>query len=163
MERGPLALFGALVAVGLGPAMWLGAQFGESTVTPERPPAVTVKQNEVLSPQGGTGAGDDVPADPLPVLGTTTAPDPVPQRARPERSRPAATSPAPGPSTSETTAAPTSPSSSPAPEETEEPSFPPTESTTEPAPDPTDDSPSVEPGPSDPTVTDPAVIAGSEL
>ena len=61
MERGPMALFGAIVAIGLGPAMWLGVQFGEVTLSPDRPPAVTPVQNEV-APRGGSGAGD-APAD----------------------------------------------------------------------------------------------------
>ena len=57
MERGPMALFGAIVAIGLGPAMWLGVQFGEVTLSPDRPPAVTSVQNDV-APRGGSGAGD---------------------------------------------------------------------------------------------------------
>jgi len=62
MERGPLALFGAIIAVGLGPAMWLGAQFGNVAVTPDRPPAVTVQQDS----RGGVGAAaPDDPADTL--------------------------------------------------------------------------------------------------
>ena len=52
MERGPLALFGAIIAVGLGPAMWLGAQFGNVAGTPGQPPAVTVQQDS----RGGVGA-----------------------------------------------------------------------------------------------------------
>jgi hypothetical protein len=54
MNRGPMALFGAIVAVGLGPALWLGAQFGVSDVSPTRPPAATIDQ--VQAPTGG-GAG----------------------------------------------------------------------------------------------------------
>jgi hypothetical protein len=53
MERGPLALFGAIIAVGLGPAMWLGAQFGHVAGAPSNPPAVTVQQDQS---RGGVGA-----------------------------------------------------------------------------------------------------------
>ena len=59
MERGPLALFGAIVAVGLGPAMWLGAQFGQVTGVPSTPPAVTVQQD-----QGRGGVGAAAPDEP---------------------------------------------------------------------------------------------------
>ena len=37
--------------------MWLGTQFGQVTVSPDRPPAVTSVQN-VEAPRGGSGAGD---------------------------------------------------------------------------------------------------------
>jgi hypothetical protein len=68
MERGPLALFGAIVAVGLGPALWLGAQFGSVDLTPKAPAAVTVVQNPEVEP-GGVGAAD---ADPVVELDTPT-------------------------------------------------------------------------------------------
>src|SRR4051794_11157788 len=58
MERGPMALFGAIVAIGLGPAMWLGAQFGQAMLSPDRPPAVTTVQQDTVAPRGGSGAGD---------------------------------------------------------------------------------------------------------
>ena len=61
MERGPVALFGAIVAVGLGPALWLGAQFGSATVLPERPPAV-VEANQDKKAPGGAGAAPEEPA-----------------------------------------------------------------------------------------------------
>jgi hypothetical protein len=57
MERGPLALFGAIVAVGLGPALWLGAQFGSATATPERAPAIEANQDQKAP--GGAGAAPD--------------------------------------------------------------------------------------------------------
>jgi hypothetical protein len=60
MERGPVALFGTIVALGLGPAMWLGAQFGATDITPVRPPAITVDQ--VPAP-GGVGAGAEPAED----------------------------------------------------------------------------------------------------
>jgi len=65
MERGPMALFGAIVAVGLGPAMWLGAQFGSAIETPNRPPAVTSEQNpqqQNLDNGGGAGSAPEEPA-----------------------------------------------------------------------------------------------------
>lgn len=59
MERGPLALFGAIVAVGLGPALWLGVQFGSVEQKPvnNRPEVIqqTPGGTELL---GGTGAGE---------------------------------------------------------------------------------------------------------
>lgn len=72
MERGPLALFGAIVAVGLGPAMWLGAQFGHVSGIPQAPPAVTVQQNEqrVQEPVSKGGVGAAAPENPTEVLQT---------------------------------------------------------------------------------------------
>src|SRR4051794_20370842 len=60
MERGPMALFGAIVAVGLGPALWLGAQFGRLDAPPPVPPA-SVSEQHPGSDQllGGSGAGDN--------------------------------------------------------------------------------------------------------
>lgn len=55
-----MALFGAIVAVGLGPALWLGAQFGKFDTDPSRPPAAVSDQhsgNDQLL--GGSGAGDN--------------------------------------------------------------------------------------------------------
>ena len=59
MERGPVALFGAIVAVGLGPALWLGAQFGRFDVAPAGTP-VPVSHTHAATSQlegGGSGAG----------------------------------------------------------------------------------------------------------
>ena len=59
MDRGPLALFGAIVAVGLGPAMWLGAQFGRIDVAPLQPPAYVGEQrSQSAQVVGGSGAQD---------------------------------------------------------------------------------------------------------
>jgi hypothetical protein len=54
-----MALFGAIVAVGLGPAMWLGAQFGNAIETPVKPAAVTSEHSPAARPadKGGEGAG----------------------------------------------------------------------------------------------------------
>lgn len=57
MERGPMALFGALVAVGLGPSLWLGAQVGEILSVPTAPPAVTVERDNTAGE--GAAAKDD--------------------------------------------------------------------------------------------------------
>src|SRR5687767_419440 len=99
MERGPMALFGAIVAIGLGPAMWLGVQFGQVTLSPERPPAVTTVQNEVEAPRGGSGAGD-APTG-AEAIRTEPKADTEPLT-RTKNARPATTkSPAPSPSESE--------------------------------------------------------------
>jgi hypothetical protein len=57
MERGPMALFGAIVAVGLGPAMWLGAQFGGAIDLPDSPPAVTSERGPQTTQDKGGEAG----------------------------------------------------------------------------------------------------------
>jgi hypothetical protein len=53
-----MALFGALVAVGLGPSMWLGAQFGQARVVTEPPPITVVERSGNAEP-GGRGAAED--------------------------------------------------------------------------------------------------------
>ncbi|SDT68840.1 hypothetical protein [Actinoplanes derwentensis] len=59
MERGPLALFGAIVAVGVGPALWLGAQLGVADLGPgQRPAPVDEQFPGVDMDFGGAGAGD---------------------------------------------------------------------------------------------------------
>ncbi|MDT5040070.1 MAG: hypothetical protein QOE51_1055 [Actinoplanes sp.] len=63
MERGPLALFGAIIAVGLGPAMWLGVQFGHVAGPTSPPPAAVIVQQK-----GGEGAA--APDDPGQVITT---------------------------------------------------------------------------------------------
>ncbi|BCJ51742.1 hypothetical protein Asp14428_32170 [Actinoplanes sp. NBRC 14428] len=140
-----MTLFGAIVAVGLGPAMWLGAQFGDVTLTPQRPPAVTVQQNEPVQPRGGTGAGDG-PADQTRIIRSEPKAVTEPLRTRP-RPAPTSSSPSPDPSPSEepTSTEPTE-STPPADEESEEPSTPPTESTTEPT------TPSAEDGDDEPSL-----------
>ena len=76
MERGPLALFGAIVAVGLGPALWLGAQFGNLDLTPTTPPGLTSVTNQEPVP-GGVGAADPDTADLAPDPTRVSAPYPV--------------------------------------------------------------------------------------
>jgi hypothetical protein len=65
MERGPLALFGAIVAVGLGPALWLGAQFGRFDVAPPRPPVPVdrTQDNTTTQLMGGAGGGENDTGD----------------------------------------------------------------------------------------------------
>ena len=122
MERGPMALFGAIIALGLGPAMWVGAQFGASDV-PVRPPAITVDQ--VPAP-GGVGAGAepegdiatdvvetdvDVEADTpqRPVESTTAArPSPTVERSPTPTVAPSTSSPSPSAEPTPTDSAPAS-------------------------------------------------------
>ncbi|MBU2669562.1 hypothetical protein KOI35_39235 [Actinoplanes bogorensis] len=131
MERGPLALFGAIVAIGVGPALWMGVQLrAVPDDNPARPPVVSEQGAEKAGQQlGGRGAGersDDSPAT-VPrgqILPLTTSPSPSPSTS-------ANTEPTPTPSTS-------SPAPEPAPT-TSRPTTPPTESTTAPTDDPTDE------------------------
>jgi hypothetical protein len=90
MERGPVALFGALVAVGLGPALWLGAQIGDVAAPPPRSPVVQSEQKaDTAKPRGGEGAG----AQP-------TEPEVAPQPKRKAKYVPATEAPTAGPSRS---------------------------------------------------------------
>lgn len=73
MDRGPLALFGAIIAVGVGPALWLGAQLGTADLAPgQRPAPVDEQFPGVDMDFGGAGAGD-MPAD-EPLITYTFAP-----------------------------------------------------------------------------------------
>lgn len=147
-----MALFGAIIAVGLGPAMWLGAQFGEVTLTPERPPAVTSVRNDVEVPRGGSGAGD-APTE-AEAIRTEPKADTEPL-SRTRNVRPATTkSPTPSPSPSdEPSTPPVSPSSPTPPDSGGEESDPPTESSSPPQDPPGDEDPEV---PSKPP-TDPRI------
>jgi hypothetical protein len=79
MERGPLALFGAILAVGIGPALWLGAQFGDLDVAPSRTPAVVSEQKADKAPGGAGAAPEDPTTEPtkrtryVPLSGTPSA------------------------------------------------------------------------------------------
>ena len=140
MERGPVALFSAIVAVGLGPALWLGVQFGGVEVEPNRPPAVSEIDPGGQEYLGGRGAGSDATTDTGAVV--KTAP-----RAN---TRSITRSPSPSPSNSPT---PTDPGPSSSPSETADPSDDPTATPTDPAPDPTeppDVDPTIPPDPPDP-------------
>jgi hypothetical protein len=132
MERGPFMLFGAIIAVGLGPAMWLGAQFGQTAIVPPAPPALVVETDGNAA--GGAGAATDTletdagtgPADVFIPLSAT--PSARPSSDRPEVIPVQTSSPAATPSPSGTT-----------PSRSTAPSTPPTESTTSPSTGPTGD------------------------
>ncbi|MEU8814681.1 hypothetical protein [Actinoplanes sp. NPDC048796] len=155
MERGPLALFGAIIAVGLGPALWMGVQLGTMPTSPGRAPAVITDQNRVTNDQlvGGTGAGeattDNSPVDTEPQVNvlprntspsaeptpsaTTTSPTPSPKVATPSETS------SPTPTTSAPTPPPTEATTTPADTGTEPTATPPTDDTTPPADDESDD------------------------
>jgi hypothetical protein len=146
MERGPLALFGAIIAVGLGPALWLGAQLGAVNLAPgQRPGPVGEQFPGADLDFGGAGAGDladdgpvitysYVPASsPVPRLVATGRPSPgltVPPRppvassvspsASPSPSASVSSSPSADPSTSPSTSDSPSPGVPAGPESTEE-------------------------------------------
>jgi hypothetical protein len=122
-----MALFGAIVAVGLGPALWLGAQFGNLDVTPNRPPTVVSEQKVDKAP--GAGAAAEVP-EAEPTKPTRYIPLSGPPSARPSSS---ATAVEPDDSQS------SEPPASVEPEETDDPVTLPAENPTSPA------------GPADPT------------
>ncbi|MCA2216842.1 hypothetical protein [Jidongwangia harbinensis] len=133
MERGPLALFGAIVAVGLGPALWLGAQFGNVTVSPGKAPTVISEQQPDVG--GRAGAAPDESATKLETKPRAEI-KPLSDRPSPRPSR-SATSTAPEPEPDPTTEPPATTTE---PTPTDEPTTPPTENTTEPAdPTPSDD------------------------
>jgi len=119
MERGPTVLFGAIVAVGLGPALWLGAQFGQARVVTV-PPTITVVERNTGTDPGGRGAAEqdsrvlsDKVSDDTGPLSTKRSAGPgrdaprdtpptvrVPVQDPPARPAPTATAqPAPGPTT----------------------------------------------------------------
>jgi hypothetical protein len=136
MERGPVALFSAIVAVGLGPALWLGVQFGNVEVAPNRPPAVSHVDPGGQELLGGRGAGDDTTTE----NGTVVKTKPR-ANVRTITSSPT-TSPSARPSPSDP--GPTGTPSKPA-----DPSDDPTATPTDPAPDPTEpsDDPTIPPEP----------------
>ncbi|WP_221325939.1 hypothetical protein [Actinoplanes sp. L3-i22] len=131
MERGPMALFGAIVAVGLGPALWLGVQLSTDDVPPRTPPA-TIRQQlpAAVTDQGGYGAGEESDDSTGPALdwitpsaaAVTTSSSPSPS---------ASASPSVSPSASISPSAPVSTE----PTGSAEPSTPPAEPSTEPTGD----------------------------
>lgn len=145
MERGPMALFGALVAVGIGPALWLGAQFGSIDVAPTRPPTVVSEQADKAP--GGAGAAPEEPAT-EPTRHTRFVPLSGTPSARQSTSAPADA----GEPDDQATTQPTTPTE---PTETDDPTTPPTDSTTDPA-DPTDPATGgVDPGATQPPADEP--------
>src|SRR3954468_14274200 len=112
MERGPVALFGAIVAVGLGPALGVGAQIGQVPVAPPLPSTSVVGGDTARAPGGRAAAVDPVRPGPRgesadtapPVIGTppprpagvvtmtkTTTRVPSPAATSPAATSPAAT------------------------------------------------------------------------
>jgi hypothetical protein len=137
-----MALFGAIIAIGLGPAMWLGAQFGEARLSSDRPPAVTTVQN-VEAPRGGSGAGDAptgaeaIRTEPK----SNTEPLYRTKNSRPKGTKSASPSPSPSDKPSTPPASPSTPTS---PDPSDDESEPPTESTP-PSTSPTKDDPDPDP------------------
>ncbi|GAB2596782.1 hypothetical protein Aab01nite_72190 [Paractinoplanes abujensis] len=132
MDRGPLALFGAIVAVGLGPALWMGVQLGAvGGGSPARPPVVSEQGAAEKTGQdllGGSGAGEQADTNPATeprghIIPLTTSPSAEPSPS-------ASAEPEPSPSTTSPSTEPTATTSTP--------SDPPTESTTEPTSEPTE-------------------------
>ncbi len=153
MNRGPLALFVSIVAVGLGPALWLGVQFGAVEIAPVRQQPVVSEQqpggHELL---GGAGAGSATNVDGESVIRTTPRSDVRPVTKTPKRtpaSSPSAAAPEPSSSPSETT----DPGDDPTPTDTE-----PTDGPTEPADD--SGNPPVPPAPPPVVPTNPTTPAG---
>jgi hypothetical protein len=127
VDRGPVALFGAIVAVGLGPALWLGAQFGSATVVPDRPATVVDANQNTKAPGRAGAAPDDQQQESAPKPRSQYVPLSGTPSVRPSAS---ASSPAESDGEPVTDPATTEPTSS------QKPSTPPTESTTDPAGDP---------------------------
>jgi hypothetical protein len=152
MDRGPAALFGAIVAVGLGPAMWLGVRLGAVDAVPVRPPVVGEHTAGPEQLVGGSGAGDSplddstVKATPrATVLRLTTSPSP---RAHTRKASPTPTQTA------------TSPTVSASPSGNGGPTTPPTESTGGPTP-PTESTTQPTEAPTPPPTTAPGVDAST--
>lgn len=123
MDRGPLALFGAIVAVGLGPALWLGAQFGNFDVAPPSPPVPVDHTHDATTQlMGGTAGGDTETGDDNTPVGVTSR-----THVRPARTTPSAT-----PSTTPTE---TTPSASPSASDSSSPSASPSDSSDPPTGD----------------------------
>jgi len=124
MERGPMALFGAIIAVGLGPAMWLGAQFGNSTDVPTSPPAVRSELNPDQNQNNG-GAAGSAPEDPSVIVEPTPRANIKPlddaRTARPSSSpsRKPPGKPSAGPSASSSTPSPSDDTTTPPAEPTD--------------------------------------------
>ncbi|HET9516498.1 MAG TPA: hypothetical protein VFO77_02100 [Actinoplanes sp.] len=115
MRRGPMALFWAILGVGLGPALWLGAQLGE--VPPRQPPALVVIDQARVPAGVGAGAVPDAAPTYLDtgagkrqvsVTATSFAAEPTGAptvSAQPVSPRPSTTSPVAGPPSTVTTTA----------------------------------------------------------
>jgi hypothetical protein len=100
-----VALFVSIVAVGLGPALWLGVQFGTVEIAPARQqPVVSEQRPDGQELLGGTGAGSAANADGETVVRTTPRSGTRPITSSPSPSAsPSATEPEPSGSPSEST------------------------------------------------------------
>lgn len=149
MERGPLTLFGAIVAVGVGPALWLGAQLGTVDVAPDQRPSTVGEQYPAADMDfGGVGAGETPEQTDVlrvesgdPVTVTPSSPAPVRTPARPSPVAVVTSSVPPSPATFRPSALPSTSDRvvSPSPARDEEPSpepsaEPSTEASTDPEP-----------------------------
>ena len=105
-----MALFAAIIAVGLGPAMWLGAQFGNVADAPSAPPAVRSQHRPDHSQDKGGVAGS-APQDPAAVIETDPRADIKPLGDR--RSHPAVIRTSKAPTKDAPSTAPPSASSAP--------------------------------------------------
>ena len=150
MERGPVALFGAIVAIGLGPALWLGAQFGTVNVPPVQPPAVVGEQKlETGKSSGGAGAATEEPVIEPTRAGYVPLSSSTPSARSSATATAVATEPDGDPTTEPTASAEPTPSA--------EPTTSPTEDTPEPTDPPSDGggeadaTDPVPPDPADPT------------
>jgi hypothetical protein len=137
MERGPVALFGAIVAVGLGPALWLGVQFGAVEQPPvNHQPAVIQQKPASTELFGGSGAGQPTSTPEDHEVRTTPHRNADPVTRTPSRKP----TPSPSPSAEPEPSKPSSPTSS-------EPSDPVSHPAGEDPTDPTNEDPSVPPDP----------------
>lgn len=138
MERGPVALFGAIVAVGLGPALWLGVQFGAVEQPPiNNQPAVIQQKPAGTELFGGTGAGQ-----------TTSTPEDHEIRTTPHRNAdPVTRAPSRKPTPSPSPSAEPEPSKSSSPTTSTDPSDPASQPASEDPTDPSNGDPSVPPDP----------------
>lgn len=132
MVRGPMALFGAIIAVGLGPALWLGAQFGQLDITPSAPPPkVTVDADRGNAPGRAGAAVDESSLEaPEKIVRENTGRELVPLSSTPS-SRPSSRAPQLKPTPGRTVSiAPTRPTAPPTPSSPPPSSTVPAESTT---------------------------------
>lgn len=132
MERGPMMLFGAIVAIGLGPSMWLGAQFGQTAVVPTTP------RSGVEAPAGKVAGGAGAAPEALDVdAGTDPVTEFIPLSVTPSARRSTSSARTVDAEPPSPTATPSQASPTPAPSTA--PSSPPIEWTTAPTAPPTDD------------------------
>lgn len=118
-----MALFGAIVVVGLGPALWLGVQFAQAGQLPVGPPPIIAEN------RGGTVSSPAASPDATPVDTARREPRIVPAgprtrghggaadflTPRPSTSRSSSPTPSVSPSTDPVTEVSASPTASPAP------------------------------------------------